>query len=131
MRIAIVGSRDYPDPDHIIEYVDGLPAGTVVVSGAARGVDRIAAAAARTRGLEVVEYPADWQTYGKRAGMLRNSDIVDNADWVVAFWDGQSKGTKHTIQLAQSACKLAAIVTPDGVTVVNYQQSEESAHAAG
>lgn len=112
MKIAIVGSRDFPDMGLVREYVASLPKGTVVISGAARGVDRVAAEAARRRGLEVVEYPADWENHPKVAGFLRNQQIVDACDNVVAFWDGKSKGTQDTIAKAKKSAKPVDVIPP-------------------
>lgn len=104
-RVAIVGSRDYPDLDAVRRFVASLPDGTVVVSGGARGVDRTAENAALARGLSVESYPADWQAHGKAAGYLRNQTIVAVSDCVVAFHDGRSPGTAHTIQIAREKGK--------------------------
>ena len=101
MRIAIVGSRGYQPLSHVRKVVARLPSGAVVVSGHALGVDRCAAETARERGLEVVEYPADWKRHGRRAGFIRNRTIVQDSDRVIAFWDGSSAGTAHTIQIAR------------------------------
>ena len=109
MRVAIVGSRKYPDLDRVRREVETLPAGTVVVSGGAPGVDRVAAETARARGLEVIEIKPDWEKHGKSAGMLRNPLIVKDADLVWAFWDGVSKGTKNTIRHAQTKCKVVKL----------------------
>ena len=109
-KVAIVGSRDYPRLDRVREYVTGLPAETVVVSGGARGVDRTAQRAAEERGLSIQVWPALWDAHGKRAGYLRNRLIVETADRIVAFWDGQSKGTKHTIDLAIAAGKPVEVL---------------------
>jgi hypothetical protein len=111
LRIAIVGSREYSDLEQVRLFVDLLPTATVVVSGGARGVDRTAADHARKRGLETEEHFADWNTHGKRAGYIRNQKLVDLSDHVVAFWDLQSKGTKHTIDLAEKAGKLLKVYT--------------------
>lgn len=100
MNVAIVGSRDYPDMAAVRSYVRTLPNGTTVVSGGARGVDSVAEAAARNGGLAVRIFEAQWDKHGRRAGFLRNQDIVAAADKVVAFWDGTSRGTEHTIVLA-------------------------------
>ena len=80
-----------------------------VVSGAARGVDSIAAAAAREVGLAVREFPADWAHLGRGAGFVRNRAIVEAADVVVAFWDGRSRGTAHTIGLAREAGRRVVV----------------------
>jgi hypothetical protein len=101
IRIAIVGSRDYPDMKQVRDYVDTLCDDVIVISGGARGVDRIAETQARQRGLRVKIYHAEWERFGKSAGYRRNADIVANSDMVVAFWDGHSRGTAHTIKLAK------------------------------
>jgi predicted Rossmann fold nucleotide-binding protein DprA/Smf involved in DNA uptake len=104
MRVAIVGSRGWQDADAIRAYVDSLPNGTTVVSGGALGVDSIAEHAADKRGLAVVDVP-DYARYGGKAPLVRNEQIVAAADRVVAFWDGKSTGTAHTIGLARKAGK--------------------------
>ena len=111
MRIAIVGSRDYPCPDDIRDFVNCLPTGTEIVSGGARGVDRWAEEAARDIGLPIKIFPADWSK-GKGAGFARNQTIVDYADEVYAFWDGQSSGTRDTIRRARGAEKPVEIIYP-------------------
>jgi predicted Rossmann fold nucleotide-binding protein DprA/Smf involved in DNA uptake len=115
INVAIVGSRGFLDLDAVVEYVNLLPAGTVVVSGGAPGPDRIAAMAARMRRLPVVEYLAEWRTpdgsIDRLAGFKRNRLIVDAADCVVAFWDGKSRGTAHTISLARQAGKPVEVIT--------------------
>lgn len=103
--IAIIGSRDYSYPERVVAYVNSLPDDTVVISGGARGVDRIAAQAARARGLEVIEIPAQWVIYGRGAGMIRNREVVNRADTIVAFWDGKSPGTRHAIAYAHKMKK--------------------------
>ena len=53
------------------------------------------------RGITVRYYPAYWSLYGKKAGYLRNEQMAQHADALVAFWDGESKDTKHMIDLAE------------------------------
>lgn len=110
MRLAIVGSRDYPCLDRVRELVRSLPSETVVVSGGARGVDATAVDEAKKCGLSTVVFPADWDRYGRSAGYKRNHKIVEACDEVVAFWDGKSKGTHHTIELAAEALKPVRII---------------------
>jgi YspA, cpYpsA-related SLOG family len=110
MKIAIVGSRDYPDLGAVVRFVKGLPPGTVVVSGGARGVDRTAEQAARAAGFEVLIFPADWEKHGRMAGFKRNVQIVNASDEVVAFWDLRSHGTKHTLDFAKSVGKPVKII---------------------
>lgn len=55
----------------------------------------------RKKGYTVNYYPANWKLYGKRAGFLRNEQMAQNADALVAFWNGESRGTKNMIELAK------------------------------
>lgn len=62
----------------------------------------IASQEAQKLGLLVERHPADWERHGKRAGYLRNREMAElGADLVLAFWDGQSKGTMHMVDLAE------------------------------
>ena len=108
MKVAIVGSRAYPHLSKVREYILNLPLDTIIVSGGARGVDKCAEKVANSIGLQTEIYPADWHKYGKAAGMKRNQQIVEASDKIIAFWDGESKGTKNTID---SAKKLGKEIT--------------------
>ncbi len=126
MKVAIIGSRNYEAIGAIRGYVLSLPADTIVISGGASGVDRIAATAALARGLKVWEFKVDTiglpefgtegskREFGIRA-FQRNQKIVDKADRVVAFWDGISRGTLDTITRARRAGKLALVFGHDGL----------------
>lgn len=105
MRVAIVGSRGFSNLAAVRLEVAALDRGTIVVSGGAEGVDQVAAACARQRGLIVEELFADWDRFGKSAGPIRNAALVDRADRVIAFWDGRSRGTLDTIRKAGAAGK--------------------------
>lgn len=111
MRVAIVGSRDYPDLAEVRRYVGTLPPDTVVVTGGARGVDRVAADEAESRGLAVVIHCAKWDDEGRSAGYRRNIRIVEDCDRVVAFWDGGSRGTQHTIDIARRKGRPVEVIT--------------------
>jgi len=99
IRIGIVGSRDFPSQYLVERVVYELPKDAVIVSGGARGVDSWAAATALHHGRETVVHKPDWGKHGKVAGFIRNNEIVRDCDLVVAFYDGKSRGTKHTISL--------------------------------
>lgn len=116
MNVAIVGSRTYPELWRVVEYIRSLPADTVIVSGGARGVDSVAESAARKFGLSLRVFLADWNQFGKSAGYRRNVDIVNMADKVVAFWDGKSKGTQHSMNLAKTMHKELEVILPTGAT---------------
>lgn len=108
-KLAVVGSRTITNYNVVSKFIGPLVKehwiGTII-SGGAKGVDTIAREYAKINNLEYIEYPANWNLYGKKAGYKRNQLIVDNSDYVVAFWDGQSKGTMHTVDLAKKAGKL-------------------------
>lgn len=113
MKVAIVGSRGYPNLREVADYVVyRLKPGDVLVSGGATGVDRAAEAAARAEGLETLIYYPEWELYGKRAGFMRNEMIVLHSDRVVAFWDGKSRGTKDSIDKALKAGKPLEVFFP-------------------
>jgi len=101
MKVAIIGSRHYPNLDRVRKYVRKLSPNDTIVSGGAKGVDQTAEDEARKLGMEVISVPPEWDKYGRRAGLVRNDMIVGMADCVVAFWDGVSRGTKYTIDLAK------------------------------
>lgn len=109
-KIAIVGSRDYLKLFKVKKLMRRLPKDCVVVSGGARGVDQLAETIAKERGLETLIFKAEWNKYGKVAGMKRNEDIVKAADLVVAFWNGFSSGTEHSIYLAKKLNKEVIII---------------------
>jgi hypothetical protein len=113
---AVVGSREFSNPQLVRDYIVSLPLDVVVVSGGAIGVDQIAVGCARTRGLQTLVFPALWHVYGKRAGKKRNPDIIAAADVVHAFWDGASPGTRHSIEVARKMNKPLVIHWPDGAT---------------
>jgi len=106
MKVAIVGSREFPQKEVVKSYIalmvwnkEGIGDFTIV-SGGARGVDTWAEEEAEKLGISTEIYPANWDKYGKAAGYKRNQQIVEAADHIVAFWNGESKGTKHTIDIA-------------------------------
>lgn len=101
MRLGVIGSRSFKNYDAMVECLSIFDNITEIVSGGARGADSIAERYAETHAIPLTIYEADWFTYGKSAGVIRNKKIVDGSDVVVAFWDGESKGTKYTIDLCR------------------------------
>ena len=102
MRVIIAGSRTITNLAlvRVAMTQSGLTP-TRVVSGTARGADMLGEMWANENGVPVVRYPADWDGLGKRAGYVRNRLMADNADALVALWDGCSKGTKDMIETAR------------------------------
>jgi pimeloyl-ACP methyl ester carboxylesterase len=112
MRVAIVGSREYPNLADVRQFVWEQERDTVIVSGGASGVDSVAVAEARRLGMPYEVYLPDWQKHGRSAGAIRNRQIVEAADEVAAFWDGTSRGTAITIEMAKAAGKRLRIFQP-------------------
>lgn len=117
MKLAIVGGRDFENFSKMCFVVydyfisnDNIKL-THIVSGGAPGADTLAEECASWYFLERVVFHADWDKYGRSAGFRRNQHIVDISDMVLAFWDGKSKGTKHTIDLTIKAKKPLMIIS--------------------
>ncbi len=104
-RIIIAGGRDFSDYNLLSTTMDYLLSRVndeiIVVCGKARGADTLGELYAQERGYTVQYFPADWERYGKSAGHVRNTEMAKNADALVAFWDGSSRGTKNMIEIAQ------------------------------
>ncbi len=101
MRVAVVGSRSFSDYQLLASRLQQLPHIRRIISGGAVGADQLAERWAKKQGIETRIFRPDWKKYGKSAGIIRNREIVAHADMVIAFWDGESKGTGYTIQFAQ------------------------------
>lgn len=104
MKIAVVGSRSFKRLDLVRNFVSKLSIDDILVSGGAIGVDKIAESTALDLGIKTEIYLPDWDNFGKKAGIVRNETIVCNCEFVVAFWDGISSGTRSTINLAKKHC---------------------------
>ena len=96
MRVVIAGSRDITDYVRLCKLIErsGFEI-TEVVSGMARGVDRMGQRWAVAHGVPIKEMPANWEKYGKRrAGPIRNRAIAEYCDAGIILWDGKSPGTR-------------------------------------
>lgn len=100
MKVIIAGSRDITDLDEVIKAVksSGFEI-TEVVSGTARGVDKLGEEYAKLNNIPVKAFPADWYNLGKKAGFRRNQEMLEYADALIAVWDGFSRGTQHMIDI--------------------------------
>ena len=102
MRTIIAGSRNITAYSFLLDAVRASRMHvTAVVSGGARGVDTLGELYAANSGLPLQVFKADWDTYGRRAGFIRNIEMAGNADALIALWDGKSKGTEHMIKEAR------------------------------
>ncbi|MBX9636012.1 MAG: DUF2493 domain-containing protein [Nitrosomonas sp.] len=107
MKLAIVGSRNFTNQKELDDIVDAfvlkhgmLP--ELVVSGGAKGADTLAHAWARKHNVSIKIFKPDWKTKGKAAGVLRNTDIVNECTHMIAFPSKDGKGTQDSIKKAQA-----------------------------
>ena len=99
MKLLIAGSRDFHDYKVVKEQFTKLNIDAEIISGCAMGADTLAIRLAKELELLLHTFPANWEKYGRGAGFIRNKDMVDLCDEALIFWDGESKGTAHTISL--------------------------------
>ncbi len=105
MKIIIAGSRDITSVNEVgfACFKSGLFAeATEIISGGAKGVDSLGEVIANMCGLPVKQFIPDWTKYGKKAGFLRNIEMAEYADALIAVWDGNSRGTQHMIDIAKA-----------------------------
>lgn len=127
IRIIVAGSRDFNDfglvDKTLTKYMTDMSLtkdDIEIVSGCARGADKLGEQFATKHNIACAKFPAEWDRYGKSAGYRRNAQMADYAiqetGVLFAFWDGSSKGTKHMIDLATTKGM--------NVNVVNYKIPE-------
>ena len=115
-KLIVAGGRDFNDYRLAHQAIMALAEneykdfGVSIVSGMARGADSLGTRFARMNQVVLHPFPADWNQYGKRAGFIRNKQMGDFADGLLAFWDGESRGTKQMIEYMQSLNKPVHIV---------------------
>lgn len=104
MRVLVCGSRHFEDEGLMGRVLDPIKASTII-HGMARGADRMGGAYAKLHGIPVLEFPALWDTYGKRAGPIRNAQMLKEGqpELVVAFRGPNSRGTQNMIDQARKA----------------------------
>ena len=106
-KVVVAGCRDYDDYAQAKAYIDFCLSTIVedntivIVSGGASGADALGERYAREKGWAIERHPADWETYGRSAGPRRNEEMAKICDYVICFWDGESRGTKSMIESAK------------------------------
>lgn len=101
MRTIIAGSRGCTDMRELLAALQSCGwAPTVVISGTARGADKLGEMWAADAGVPCERFPADWDRFGRSAGYRRNEQMADHAEALIALWDGASRGTKYMIDIA-------------------------------
>lgn len=113
LLVLVCGSRDWGYDTWIAQRLVELPANTQIMHGGARGPDTASDIYARSFGMPKPQvFRANWKLHGKRAGFMRNVEMLDQEpDLVIAFWDGESRGTKHTIEEARKRGILVEVIT--------------------
>lgn len=129
MKIIIAGSRSITDWNFVHECIEdtilklhferfstikiasqkellkrineGVKIITEVISGGANGVDKLGEKWAKEQNIPIKRFPANWDKYGRKAGYLRNVEMAEYSDALIAVYDGKSKGTKHMIDIAK------------------------------
>lgn len=127
MKIGVVGSQGFKDYDRLKRILDLYKSKvSKVVSGGAKGADSLGKRWAEENMVDTIIHPAKWDDleaepcvvrtrrdgseYNVLAGFNRNGDIVNDSDMVMAFWDGESGGTKDTIDKANKARKTVMVI---------------------
>lgn len=114
-KVAIIGSRNFSNIElfnsSIINiFKDNNIINPEIVSGGAIGADTFAKALAIKNNFKYTEFLPDWKKFGKSAGPIRNRQIVEYSDLIIAFWDGQSRGTLSSIEFARELNKPIFII---------------------
>lgn len=116
MKLIVAGGRDFVNTQVMITVLmDLVEKGKIdpnpeLVCGMARGADMLAYSLWANHNMKIHTFPADWNKHGKSAGYIRNAEMGNFADVLVAFWDGKSRGTKHMIEYMQKLGKPVHII---------------------
>ena len=119
MKVIVAGSRTithYPTVRNSINQVlrENQIKVSEIVSGHAGGVDKLGEEYAERNFIPLKVFPADWGKYKKQAGFIRNAEMAEYADALIAIWDGKSNGTKHMIKMAEKKNLETFIITLEG-----------------
>lgn len=110
MKVAVIGSRTFNDYEEVKRTLSTIKISTLI-SGGAKGADSLGERYANENNIPKTIFLPDWEKHGKAAGMIRNTDIINECELVVAFWDKSSKGTKDSIDKANKLGKKVLIIT--------------------
>ncbi|MCK9470369.1 MAG: DUF2493 domain-containing protein [Bacilli bacterium] len=119
MKVIIAGTRTFNDYKLLEETLDDIIReehildDITIISGTANGADKLGEIYAHNKGYKVLQFRPDWDKYGKSAGYIRNTEMAEAGDILVAFWDGKSKGTEHMINIMKNKNKHGFIIKYD------------------
>lgn len=113
IRLVIAGSRDFEDYrllERVMHEIRLKYDVVEIISGGARGADRLGERYALEHDINLTVVKAEWNLYGKRAGYIRNEKMAKITDAVLVFWNGESRGSKHMIELTKKYRKKLRVV---------------------
>ena len=113
MKVAVIGSRTFTNKKLLYEILNRIEGIDAIISGGAKGADSLAEVYAKENNLKTIIYKPEYEKHGKSAPFVRNRQIINDCDIVVAFWDGASRGTKYTMEYAEKQNKK--------IYVINYK----------
>jgi len=109
LKVAVIGGRDFNDYERLRKTLSLFPI-TTIVSGGAAGADTLSERYAKEHNIPTEIYLPDWDLFGKKAGPIRNTTIIENAELIIACWDSKSRGTKDSIGKANKLKKDTFII---------------------
>lgn len=125
MKVAIVGSREV-DLSRLSWLEALVPKDcTAIVSGGARGVDQMAWEIAQRKGITCIELLPDYGRFGRRAPLIRDREIVKEADLVLAVWDGASHGTRYVMEQCRKTHTPVWVYRPNGTPYLPMEWQED------
>ena len=126
MKLIVAGSRDITNYNLVLAAFGCFLKKdvTTVISGGARGADRLGERLAKEKGFDLIVEAADWEGLGKSAGYIRNAAMAKQADYLLALWDLKSPGTKHMIRLALDNGLYVEVYRVDGVCIFRGTRSK-------
>lgn len=120
-KVIVAGGRDFNDYRLLRDKLDTLLTNVAkkdtitIISGTAPGADRLGERYAQQRHYNLEKYPAKWHVFGNQAGFIRNTEMAKRADALVAFWNGESHGTRHMIEYARQKKLKVRVVRYESV----------------
>lgn len=121
MKVVVAGSREIYDYQSVVTAIElsGFQI-TEVVSGTARGPDRLGEQWARENHIKITRFPADWKSLGPAAGPIRNKQMAEYADAAVVVWDGSSSGSKNMIACMNQLSKPCFVHIVDQINIDDF-----------
>lgn len=116
LKLIVAGGRDFSDYPLLVREVTHIAEivycdkSVSIVGGGARGADQLGEQFAKSNNVQFYKFPADWNKHGKAAGFIRNKQMGDFANALLAFWDNKSRGTAHMIEYMRSLKKPVYII---------------------